>query len=205
MSSTTPQGDVLLAAGGERAFPAGTPIGVDIGLRNLLALAPADAAPDVAEGRVIDAGGRIEAAYTALQGCPDRAHPRREVLTGRLRRAVTDILEAAVAYAASFDAPVLAVEELGYPGRSLADCIEGEQPVECWLYPVLQHGLTAAAVDAGIPVVSVSAKHTTQQCHQCLDFARVSGKTIQCTTSECPVGEVCRDLSAAVTIAGRVA
>lgn len=202
-SSTPPQPEVRPAVSSDSPLRAGTPVGVDIGLRNLLAAAPASASADVSEGVVFD-DDRIEEYYTTLEYVPDTTGHTATILADKLHRVLNDVAQDVVAYTASFDVPLLVLEDLSYDDRSLSDCIESGAAVECWLYPAMQRAIIEAAAEAGIPVVSVTEKHSTQQCHGCLDFARVGDETIQCTTEDCPVGTVCRDLSAAVTVAQRV-
>jgi len=204
MSSTTPpQAAVRPAVSGDSPLRAGTPVGVDVGLRNLLAVAPASASADISEGAVFD-DDRIEEYYTTLEHVPDPSGHTATILAHKLHRVLNDVAQDVVAYTESFDVPLLVLEDLGYPDRSLSDCIESGAAVECWLYPAVQRAVIEAAADAGIPVVAANEKHSTQQCHGCLDFARVGDETIQCTTEDCPVETVCRDLSAAVTVAQRI-
>lgn len=205
MSSTTPPQPYMHPSDSSSRNPllTDTTIGVDAGIRNLLTLAPASANPDVSEGRVID-DDQPELVYRTLVHVPDNAPRTKRILTDRLHRAVENVAQEAVAYTASFNAPVLVVENLSYSRRSLSECIDDNAAIECWLLPAVQRALVEAARDAGIPAVSVSEEYTTQQCHECQDFACVGRETIRCTTENCPVAEVCRDRSAAVTIARRV-
>lgn len=180
----------------------GTAIGVDVGRRHVLTLAPADAGPHVEEARVVEEprlaalgrrDGRDE--YHAGAGVTSRQ--------ARLEALLADVVERAVAYARSFDTPLLVLEDLEYPECDLAACLAGDADPECWLFPRLQARLTDRAVADGVPVAVVSETYTTKQCHVCDQFARVGDETIECTTDGCPVDDVCRDRSAAVSIAKR--
>jgi len=197
------QASVQSAADAENPLRSCTPIGADVGLRNVLTLAPASADYPVAESKTLH-DDQIKTQYATLASVPDVAPKSQTIIANRLRQAVHDLAQDAVLYATSFEGPLLALEDLHYPHRSLADCIEENAALDSWLLPAAQRALATAAADAGIPVVSVSAKYSTRQCHSCQNFTRVNGRTIRCPVEDCPVEEVCRDRSAAVTIARRV-
>lgn len=72
-----------------------------------------------------------------------------------------------------------------------------------WLVSAFQSVLVDHALDAGLPVARVDPEYTTKQCHECQQFARLEGDVIECGNGGCPVDEVGRDLSAALSIAGR--
>lgn len=205
MSSTTPpQAGVEPTVDVDSRFLSGTPVGVDVGRRNLLVLAPAPATADVAEGRVVH-DARIEHCYTLLGRRPDGVTSWfGAILADHIQRLLDDVVQEAIAYVQSFDMPILVLEDLGYPQRSLEDCITDDAEPECWLYPTVHERLIEAAHAAGIPVMETSKKYTTRQCHVCGQLARVDDRTISCTTTDCPVDEVCRDRSAAATVANRV-
>jgi putative transposase len=182
----------------------GTPIGVDAGLHHPLALDPADTNADLNETRAF-AAPELQPAYEQLQAQHDA---RDAVATDnrmeQLRECVDGLARGALDYVRSFDLPVLVVEDLSYHDRELGECVVEGAYLECWLYPTLLGELTERATAAGITVVQTDADYSTQQCHACADLAVVEDETIRCTTPECPVGEVCRDRSAAVTLARRV-
>lgn len=186
-------------------LPFGTVLGVDVGRRNLLAFAPADAGGSIERGhRVADPA--LEEEYTRLcerhQGDPDgvRDDDRADRLVARLDAAVADALR----YADSFEGVVLVLEDLSYPDRSLADCVSSGAEPPCWLFPAVTARLVDRARRVGVPVVLVDPELSTKQCHRCQDLLVVRSETVTCTTAGCPVDEVDRDLSAAATLATRL-
>ena len=82
--------------------------------------------------------------------------------------------------------------------------IDAGADLECWLFPAMQRQLAVAAREAGIPVSVIDSQYSTRQCHECDQFVKVGSSMVTCTTADCPVGTVCRDRSAAATIAKRV-
>lgn len=200
----------------------GTPIGVDVGKRNLLTLAPVAAGASLEESRVIT-GPDVDDLYDDLCRRQKEAvelealvsedhqldqgvlHPTTEAAVDGLHSMIEKAIENALSYAESFEMPVLVHERLSYHERTLAECVASGSEVDVWLYPTIQRSLVEQAQRRGIPAVFTSNKYTTRACHVCDQFARVERKTITCTTEDCPVDEVCRDRSAAASIARRVA
>jgi transposase len=72
-----------------------------------------------------------------------------------------------------------------------------------WLLPTFRKALVERANEVGLPVARVDPSGSTQECHSCGEVGDVGSKMLKCTTPDCPVGEVCRDRSAALTIAQR--
>lgn len=194
-----------LASASDSRFVFGTPIGVDVGLKNLATLAPATAGPDVEEARVVHIEA-VEAAYRALAESGEAAINCREAVLGEALQAhLTRITHEAMGYAQAFESPILVLEDLSLRDRPLRELItDGAEP-ECWIFPTLQNRLVELARAVGVPVATVDPAYSTRECHVCQQFARVENDVIHCTTPECPVGEVCRDKSAAVTLARRAA
>jgi hypothetical protein len=119
--STTPS---LPAAGTleDAGLPLGskTPVGVDVGRNNLLVLAPATDDPKVSEARVVEPV-RLEEHYAALtrrqsHGCRDGVDG---ALADRLQAIVDGAAQAALSYVQTFAKPVVVLEDLDYPERSL--------------------------------------------------------------------------------------
>lgn len=97
-----------------------TPVGADVGRHNLLVLAPATDDPEVSEARVVEPG-RLEEHYAALtrrqsHGCRDGVDG---ALADRLQAIVDDAAQAALSYVQTFAKPVVVLEDLDYPERSL--------------------------------------------------------------------------------------
>ncbi|MGB9931555.1 zinc ribbon domain-containing protein [Haloarcula amylolytica] len=187
-----------------------TPIGVDVGEKRLVAAAPADADPD--EAFVID-GEPLRERYDilveatrALQGAWfDTTRGEAQLFAAmyhQLRPQVFNAAHRLVRYADEFATPLLVLEDLGHDVRPLWDWRTATE-LGAWVLPALQTAIAEVALEVGLPVTYVNPKYTTQQCHECLELGRLEGGDVVCTTDDCPVEAVCRDRSAAVTIAGR--
>jgi len=96
-----------------------------------------------------------------------------------------------------------ALEDIAYEGGPLAACARGRTKAGEWVLPTVRDRLEATLAVAGHRVEYVDAARSTQECHVCGAAADVSRATIACPVPDCPVDEVCRDRSAAVTIARR--
>ena len=134
---------------------------------------------------------------------------RGQTIDDELAQQLTDALDAAaheaLAYAQSFDMPpVLVLEDLDYAERSLTECVTEHAEIDCWLLPTIQERVVETAHAQGVPVAVTSPEHTTQECHVCGKHSRLRKTEIRCTNERCPVKTVCRDRSAAVTIAKRL-
>jgi IS605 OrfB family transposase len=189
-----------------------TPIGIDLGEKRLVAAAPASADPEAAF--VID-GEPLRERYDilveatrALQGAWfDTTRGEAQLFAAmyhQLRPQLFDAAHRLVRYAGEFTTPLLVLEDLSFPGASLWERRTVEK-LGAWLLPALQETITEVALDAGLPVSYVDAEYTSQACHACEELGRLENDAVVCTTEDCPVGRVCRDRSAAVTIAGRAA
>jgi len=215
MSSQTPGVASIQAdtAGGESPDRGEmTAVGVDVGVRHLYAAAPGTAGDEIEDATVL--GGdhirrrldTLAEATGALQATRfDTTEAEAQVfaavwgqLYGQLHSAAARVLE----YVQEHPAPVVVLEDLPYTGFTLWERRLADKP-GVWLLPTLQDVLSFRAATAGVPVVFVDPEYTTQQCHLCGKLAHMENETIQCTTADCPVGEVCRDKSAAVSIARR--
>jgi len=204
--SSTP----LPATVGQRRSLGVTPVGVDVGVKNLIAAAPADG--DVESAFTIEGSHirtRHEAlveAMRALQGAKfDSTEGQIQLFAAlwhQIRPQVYDAAVRVVRYAQEFTGPMLVLEDLSFCGASLWERRTADD-VGTWLLPALQHAIVVKASDAGIPVTYVDPKYTTQQCHVCGELGSVGQDAVECTTEDCPVGTVSRDESAALSIAQR--
>lgn len=187
-----------------------TPVGVDVGVKSLIAAAPADG--DVESAFTIE-GSHIRArhealveAMRALQGAKfDSTEGQIQLFAAlwhQIRPQVYDAAIRVVRYAEQFAAPVLVLEDLSFCDAPLWKR-RTDSDVGSWLLPALQHAIAVKAREAGVPVRYVDPKYTTQQCHVCGELGSVSQDTVECTTEDCPVGTVSRDESAALSIAQR--
>lgn len=190
-----------------------TAVGVDLGVKRLLVAAPAGAAPDVPNALVVGGGverdlydglgdtlGRLEnlAADTA-EAEAGAVEKYRALLRQRFGIAAGALVE----YAGRAGADVVALEDVEYQGGRLAECARGRTKAGEWVLPAFRDRLEARLVGEGFQVEHVDAAYTTQECHACGELVDVSRATIACGTEDCPVDVVCRDRSAAVTIANR--
>lgn len=188
-------------------------VGIDVGVKRLLVAAPASAGPDVETALVVDGEpvralfDGLEGAMDALEASPDatggEAQRLREHYRDRLHARFGDAVERTLAFVDALDADVVALEDLNAGLPSLATVLErGGQDME-WILPMLQARLEASLEAGGYAVAYVDRDYTTRACHHCEQFAAVEDDTIVCTTADCPVDEVGRDRSAAVSIARR--
>lgn len=189
-------------------------VGVDLGVRNLLVAAPADAAADVEDALVVE-GEFVRALYDEL-GAVTR---RLQTMTGDTRTAEAEtfcwyhdrIMQCfARASARVLDylhdrrASVVVLEDLTYPFTPLEECRRGEADVGSWLLPAFQRRLAVVCEAAGYSVEFVDPEYTTQECHGCgVHGERLRGGRLKCINDACPVDEECRDKSAAVSIGQR--
>lgn len=190
-----------------------TVIGVDLGVKRLLVAAPADSDPDVPEPLVVGDGVERDL-YNALGDTLGRLD-RRAVDTAEaeaqavesyrslLRQRFGLATDALVEYADQLGADVVALEDLQYESGTLAECARGATEAGQWVLPAFRDRLEATLAAEGYHVKRVDATYSTQQCHVCGEIADVGRGTILCETADCPVGRVCRDRSAAVTLAQR--
>jgi len=204
--SSTP----LPATVGQRHSLGVTPVGVDVGVKNLIAAAPADG--DVESAFTIE-GSQIRTRYKtlveamrALQSAKfDSTEGQIQLFAAlwhQIRPQVYDAAVRVVRYAQEFAGPMLVFEDLSFCGASLWEQRTADD-VGMWLLPALQHAIAVKACDAGIPVKYVDPKYTTQQCHVCGELGSVSQDAVECTTEDCPIGTVSRDESAALSIVQR--
>jgi len=194
-----------------------TPVGVDVGSTRYLfaAATPADG---------VDGAATVEAHYAhriyqefqsathRLGTAPDYVDEQ-DCLGAlvarywpRLQRAFERAADQVVAVARAHPQPVLVLEELAGEPQPLVEAAYGERRWPSYCPDVAQHILAEQALDAGVAVTYVSPDYSSQLCHECETLGETGGRgceTLTCVNNDCPVGEVCRDRSAAVTIASR--
>jgi len=190
-------------------------VGVDLGVRNLLAAAPADAGADVDDAVVVDGTlprllfeelGAITTRMQATEHDTRQMEARvfvryRDCLLNQFRAATVDVWH----YLDSLEAkPVVVLEDLGHPYRPLRDCRRADVDVATWLIPAFQRFFASATRREGYTVEFVDPHNTTQECHVCGNHGlKWNSSQLRCETDDCPVDDVCRDRSAAATIAAR--
>ncbi|WP_241431856.1 zinc ribbon domain-containing protein [Natrialba chahannaoensis] len=187
-----------------------TPIGVDVGVKNLIAAASVDATPESAFVLTGDHLRRrhdvLVEAMRALQGTKfDTTDGQAQLFAAlwhQIRPQVYDAAVRVVHYARQFTAPILVLEDLPHATVTLWES-RADTNLGSWLLPTLQHAIIVKSRATGIPVVYVDPSNTTRQCHVCGTLASVKQDVIKCTTDDCSVETVCRDWSAAVSIAQR--
>lgn len=190
-----------------------TVVGVDLGVKRLLVAAPDDAGPDVS-GALAVGGGVERDLYDGLGDTLSRldSHPVEtteaeaeaiERYRSLLRQRFTLAAQSLVEYADRHDADVVALEDIEYEGGTLAECARGRMKAGEWVLPTFREHLEATLAAEGFQVERVDAAYSTQECHVCGELTDVSRATITCETEGCPVDGICRDRSAAATLANR--
>lgn len=187
-----------------------TPIGVDLGVKHLVAAAPVGGAVETAftiEGDHIRTRHEtfIEA-MTALDSAVfDTTDGQRQLFAAmwqQFRGQLFDVAVRVVRYVRRFSQPILVLEDLSICKRSLWER-RTTADVGTWLLPALQKAILVKANEAGVSVRYVDPEYTSQQCHSCGDLGHLENETLECTLPDCPVEMVCRDRNAALTIAQR--
>ena len=130
--STTPDVESQAMHDHSTRFQFGTPIGVDFGRRQLIAAAPATVGIDL-DAAITIGNRKVEGHYATLQERHEGGaltDVDDDVLAAQLDAVLTTAANEALAYAQSFDSPpMLALEDLDYAERSLAECVtEGRGP-----------------------------------------------------------------------------
>jgi transposase len=189
-----------------------TPIGVDVGVKQVAVAAPADADP--VDAVAVD-GGEVRTLYAeftkATHGRTQEAGPTPESLGAvvakywpRFEAAFERAADVLVEYARQHPRPVLVFEDLGHERKPLVACKYGNVAPSEWVPGVAINLLPELVRDAGVPAVSVRPEGTSSECHRCGERGDLGRDVLTCTTASCPVDDVCRDRSAAVSIANRV-
>lgn len=187
-----------------------TPIGVDVGSKRLAVAAT----PDHLGGPVAGDAKYVSQLYSEfcsathrLALAPDYDETSLGDLVARYWQRIRPALEEAAADVLSFACqhqdPVLVLEDLPQSREPLRVCENGGLRYSAWIPPTTQAILTEQAVDAEVPVVHVSPHNTSQECHRCGHIGDLDPEVLACTNERCPVEAVCRDRSAAATIAER--
>jgi hypothetical protein len=189
-----------------------TSIGVGIGVTRLAVAATAEGGPD--DAVVVD-GTEIRTLYAEFthgtQALTRDTEPTPESLGALVAeywpqfepafdRAAGVLLE----YARQYPQPVLAFEQLGHERKPLVACKHGNVAPSEWIPSVAVHELVERVRGAGVPVITADPDGTTSECHRCGERGEVGRDLFTCLDEECPVNDVCRDRSAAVSLAKRV-
>lgn len=208
MSSTTPTRTVHAAARSR------TPVGVDLGEKTLVAVAPEGTATEdvlTVDGEPVRESFRLlRQVCNALQQLPgDTDHAETAVVAAfwhRLKGQAHDAAARALDVVQAVDDPLLVLEDIDYAPRPLWGHRTDRDQIGTWLLPVLHEALVERAADAGVPVTHVNPEGTSQECHRCGERgerAEWGDYWFRCTTENCPVGGVDGDVNAALTIAER--
>lgn len=125
------------------------------------------------------------------------------------QNALTDIIEKAsrqaVAYANSFEDPVIVLEDLSYVREGLDYGTFMNRRLHAWAFARLQDRIEDKATEAGVHVEYVNAAYTSQTCHACGRLGRRDEQAeFVCPHDNCHVSEFQADINAAANIAGRV-
>ena len=189
-----------------------TPVGFDIGERNLLVGCA------VEQGKPVDPilvdGGRarhlrkeMHTTLTRLQE-RDAEQWRIDERSDYYQNALTDIVEKAsrkaVEYVRGFEDPVIVMEDLSYIRESLNYGKWMNRRLHAWAFARVQERIEDKARDAGIPVEYINAAYTSQACHACGHIGNRDGDDFRCQNDGCWVTGYHADLNAAANIADRV-
>jgi len=190
-----------------------TVVGVDLNTKRLLVAAPAGVDPAVENALVVGGGverdlygalGDTLSWFDGLAVDTDEAETEAvETYRSLLRQRFGLAAHALLDYADRQDADVVALEDIEYKSGELAACARGQTKAGEWVLPTFRDRLEATLVEEGLRVERVDPAYSTQRCHVCGELADVGRATITCEAPACPVDTVCRDRSAAVTIARR--
>jgi IS605 OrfB family transposase len=187
-----------------------TPIGVDVGMRQLATVASADTDPAdavvVSGDRARDHYAEFTKATHRLQEQPHTTDNLGDIVWRywrQFRREFRAAADTILTYARQWPAPVVVLEDLPDDRQPLVACRYGQVRAPTWMPTAVQAVIAERVANAGVPVTYVDPTCTTQECHTCGLIGHVEYETLVCTTPDCPVDEVCRDRSAAVTIANR--
>jgi hypothetical protein len=202
---------------GVAASPAPPRVGIDLGVRHLLTAAPATTGLEINDALVVDGElerllfeelratmRRLEASDTITRTMEAAVFVRyHDRLLERFANAVAQLLN----YLETFPrTPVVVLEDLDQPPRSLVECRRGGVDVGTWLLPAFQHRVVQATESCGYRVEFVDRDGTTKECHACeQQDTHIGPSHLVCNNDDCPLDHVCRDQSAAVTIAKRIA
>ncbi|XVH32630.1 RNA-guided endonuclease TnpB family protein [Haloferacaceae archaeon DSL9] len=189
-----------------------TRVGFDIGESKLLTGCACQ--NDTPTQPYIYDGGRARALrkemYTTLKRLQERdADWRVDERFDHFQNALTDIVEKAsheaVEYAASFEDPMIVLEDLSYIRENLDYGKYMNRRLHSWAFARLTDRIVDKALEAGIPVEFVNPHYTSQTCHACGHIGRRGSQAeFKCTNRECWVTEYQADINAAANIAGRV-
>lgn len=187
-----------------------TLVGVDLGVKHLVAAAPIGRS--VASAFSIN-GGHIRTRYETLveamialdSAIFDTSHAERQLFAAIWRQFRGQLFDAAVRvvrYARQFSHPLLVLEDLSTCQQSLWEQ-RTTADVGTWLLPALQQVTIAKAEEAGIHVRHVNPEYTSQECHNCGNLGHLEKETLECTSPDRPIEIICRDRSAALSIGQR--
>lgn len=188
-----------------------TPIGVDVGVKELVVAAPVGEDPEAAFARE---GDHIRQQHEVLVSSMNALHNARfdaskakaQTVAAFWQRVRGQILQAAIRtvnYARQYPAPVVVLEELDLGDGAPLWEYRRSSSLSPWLLPTLQHAIAADAQEVGIPVIYVDRHSTSQTCYACGEVGTLGSDKLQCETDSCPVRTVCRDRNAALVVAQR--
>jgi IS605 OrfB family transposase len=189
-----------------------TRVGFDIGESKLLT--GCDCQNNTPTQPYICDGGRARALrkemHTTLKRLQERdaAEWRVNERFDHFQNALTDIVEKAsreaVEYAASFEDPVIVLEDLTYIRENLDYGNYMNRRLHSWAFARLTRRIEDKALEAGIPVEFVNPRYTSQTCHGCGHIGRRGSQAeFTCPNTECHVSTFQADINAAANIASR--
>lgn len=191
-----------------------TPIGIDIGEASLLTVCHRNERGSPTTPNLWnDEGRRVrelrETYFTATRRLQQRGSERiAESFGDSLWRQIDDILHTVtsevVEYAARFENPVLAVEDLTHIRENMDYGAFMNRRLHGWGFAKMHAQIQYKAAERGIRVESVNPAYTSTTCHACKERGyRPRQATFKCTTEECWVSEYQCDINAALNLADR--
>jgi hypothetical protein len=120
----------------------------------------------------------------------------------RFETAFVHAADEVIANAHKHDVEILVLEDLTEP-KPLRACANCGLRLSTWCPPVVQQVIANRASAAGLSVTYVDPANSSQECHRCGRIGDLGGDTLRCINEDCPIDEVCRDKSAAATLAQR--
>lgn len=193
-----------------------TYLGVDVGEKRLAAVAPAGSDPEDAfihDGDYVrEAFDQLAARQRQLRDAPFGTEAAQRELFALswilLRQYLKNAANHVVEHAKSFERPVLVLEELRGSPTPLWEWRRERENLGTWLVPTFVEVLREHADEHGIEAFTVDATRSTRLCHRCEHYGELeddpqAADVLECTNESCPVDVVCRDRSAALTIAQR--
>ena len=190
-----------------------TPIGVDIGEKNLYTLCPIDCrdwprAHEICGDDICDQLDALRSQVAALLASSYDREPIAAYVQQRhdaIREAIDAAARECCEYAIAYDEPVFVTEDSHYQPRFWDWLVDPDaHRGTSWLLAIAHLRLRVIAAEYAIPVATVPEEYSTQECHACGVLGdRVLNTTLVCHNPDCHVDTVTADRNAATVLAQR--